>query len=239
METANLISKYFSEGLTSEEARQLEALLNENPEQREAFDFEKNLRSGLMADEKQELKAQLQEFEKNLAIPERQSRSLNKRWMAIAASLVLFASLGVWLWQQNQSSRLYDDYFQGYEQTEMVITRNAPQSLKRAAFNAYDMEDYEQAISYLEQIKAAEQTDYVDFYLGLSHLQLGDADKALPYFETVIAQDSKYAAEALWYAALGQLKIKNKQRAANYLSQLLNKGGFKQQEAKALLEDIQ
>lgn len=239
METEYLISKYFSEGLSKGETKQLQTLLEKDPQLMKDFNFEKNLRAGLLAEERKTLKIQLQGFEEDLELPERQSRPLNRRWLAIAASVVLFASLGLLLWHQNQPSRLYDQYFQGYEQTEMVITRDATQTLKRDAFDAYDLENYAEAISYLEQIKNEGQTDYAGFYLGLSHLELGDMDKALPYFETIIESDSKYASEALWYAALAHLKDKNTEQALSYLQQLLGKGDFKQPEAKALLEALQ
>jgi len=242
MDKELLLYNYFSNQLTPEQQRLFKELLQTDADFKQQFDFEKDLKQVIGEKEVGKLKAKLVGFEKEVskdATPVRTLTRTNYRKWAMAASVALLIGLG-WFGYQNFAGpdydKLYDDNFQHYPNTVYAITRGeSTETMERAAFSAYELGDYQTAIRNFNSIPKTDSNGYLDFYLGLSHLNLGQTDEAKAFFEKVIASNAEFKPEAHWYLALAALKQEKKEEARRYLETLVSTYDYNKEKAKQLL----
>jgi len=244
MDKEQLLLNYFTNDLSPEQEQQFNELLATDSEFKQQFDFEKDLQGVIRDNEKSGLKSKLVGFEKEIAneTPVRILRPNYRKW-AMAASIALLVTLG-WMGYNNFSGpnygNLYETNFQEYPNTVYAVTRGETvESIERDAFVAYESGNYQAAIDNFNKIPTADKEEYLDFYMGLSHLGLGDLQESKTLFNGIISSDSEFAPEAHWYSALISIKEKDKESAIENLKTLTSKYDFQKDKALELLKELE
>ena len=237
-----LILKYFQGTLAADEELVFNSLLKDDPEFKQQFEFEKDVQAVIKSKEQDSLKKKLQDYENQRPLPVTKKRS---SWspLRIAASIAILLTAGFLLYNLGLSSspeELYASNYEPYPNTVYAITRDNTEdnSLERKAFGAYEANDIETAIRYFQDLRQNSGLDYVDFYLAQAYLANNDIQKAVPLFEKVVADNTDFKSEALWYAALGNLKTGQESKATQQLEALILDGSYKKEEATALLKAL-
>tara|TARA_R110000868_G_scaffold289544_4_gene549779 strand:+ start:5203 stop:5934 length:732 start_codon:yes stop_codon:yes gene_type:complete len=242
MDKEQLLTNYFQGELTSNELEEVNALLKEDVEFLEQFNFEKNLQMAIKDKERSKLKEKLQRFEAQKPAPRAISRNRFTP-MRIAASIVILLAV-VWLIYTisftSSPEELYAANYDKYPNTVYAITRGNTEdtSLERKAFEAYEANDILKAIGYFQDLKQKSGLDYVDFYLAQAYLANNDFRNAVPLFEKIIEENADFKAEALWYAALANIKTGQETKAKQQLEALILVGSYKKALATELLEKL-
>ena len=101
--------------------------------------------------------------------------------------------------------------------------------------------DYMNAV---EDLRRAAESDpgaaHIRFFLGVTHLMLGQDDAAIDRLRATIALgDSAYLEEAHWYLAKALLRQKNVNAAQTELKTVVTLKGMRSREAQQLLNDIE
>jgi tetratricopeptide (TPR) repeat protein len=109
-------------------------------------------------------------------------------------------------------------------------------SLKAKAYKAYDLATYADAITLFEQVQQKDEGVYL--YLGNAYLALGDATKAIPLFEKVIAEYDVFDEPAEWYLALAYLRNNRVEEAVSKLRALQQGNNSYADEAERLLKKL-
>ena len=242
MEKETLLYKYFEGSLSQDEQLRLDRFLEEDEDFKEQFELEKNVQKVVRDAERSSQKKKLQQFESEL-LEKDSSKITFWKPMRIAASIAILLGASWFIFNFGifkGVDDLYASNYAKYPNTAYTITRGDvnDNSLERQAFEAYELNDYQMAIHYFTELKDKTRLDYVDFYLGQSYLANGDTEKAIETFEKISAINSDYKSEALWYAAMAHLKLKQNKSAIPYLESLLEDGSYKFESAKTLLEDL-
>jgi tetratricopeptide (TPR) repeat protein len=109
-----------------------------------------------------------------------------------------------------------------YLSTTVRGATGSPLQLFRTAMEFYVEEDYEGAVSALEEAAAADP-DHIPtvFYLGVSHLAVGQVERARNQLEKVIGTASEaYREEAHWYLAKAYFQLGETDLAGQQLEQV-------------------
>lgn len=242
MEKEQLLTNYFQGNLTSKELEAFNALLKEDVEFLQQFNFEKNLQVAIKDKERSKLKEKLQLLEAQKPAPKAIPKHLFTP-MRIAASIAVLLAIGWLIYTlgfKASPEELFAANYDKYPNTVYAITRGNTEdtSLERKAFEAYEANDIPTAIGYFQDLKQKSGLDYVDFYLAQSYLANNDFRNAVPLFEKIIEENADFKAEALWYAALANIKTGQETKAKQQLEALILVGSYKKGLATELLEEL-
>ena len=90
----------------------------------------------------------------------------------------------------------------------------------------FEKKKYTEALTIYQQTPSAsltqDEAQRMQFNMGYSYFQLGDSDKALPYFQGLALNEGKYQADASYYYAYIQYQKGNDQEALRHFGQLRN-----------------
>ncbi len=232
MEKYSYIEKYFEDDLSEEEATIFKKLLEEDPDFASAFAYEKNVKKAITLNERVVLKQKLQ-------LLETPKKSYN--WLYIAASLTILFGFFTWntFYNTNYSS-LYSEYYQTYPNTVAPTVRGETNNdLKADAFYAYDSGDYKKAVELFSKIQTADGDEYALFYKGLSLMELQQYQEALVVFKQHDdTKESTFTPFFRWYAALTNLKLKNKNEAMMLLEEVTKTDNPQKDAAIKLLSEL-
>ncbi len=171
-------------------------------------------------------------------------------WVNRIAAMVLgvmFVSAVYMYWNENSSERLFADYFDDYADPQLYAMRSGGTDSQewnpvlKEAYDFYLEDDFEKAIFLFDSYSQENpMDDRTQFYLGLSYLKMDDAEKALPYLESVtVMQKSTFLNHAKWYQALSYLKIREKEKAIPILEHLQTIGdAYYDKKAKEILNHL-
>lgn len=243
MDKEQLLLKYFDGSLTETEKVVFDQLVESDVEFKSQFEFEKDVKSVIRNKENDSLKKKLQGFETELSGGSKQKNKTFWKPLSIAASIALLVGLSWFVFNSdafNGTEELYASNYEKYPNTVYTITRGdvADESLERLAFEAYETNDYDVAITYLIELKEKTRLDYVDFYLGQAYLANGDYLKATDKFQEIILINSEFKDEGYWYGALAKLKLEQEEEAIILLEKLIKMGTYKKDEATKLLKEL-
>lgn len=127
----------------------------------------------------------------------------NSKWFAIAATIVVFIS--IWFFTQNGTPE-YTDYNQ-HERAYFTERSEGDIHLK-AAQEAFNNQDYENAIVNFQQVSNENFGEEAQLFYGVALIETNQFEKAEVILEPIQGGDSVYKEKAIWYLGLSKLKQK-------------------------------
>lgn len=243
-----LIDKYVRGELTGNVLKDFKQRLTSDTAFAEQVGWHEKLVGGIKKQSRKELKAYLQSLDTQVVSSIKEPASEKKVatltfWKyAVAAAVALLVAAVFWFDLLHPSpATLFAQYYQPYPNVEATIERNDEVAdAYQQAFQWYEDGQYEEASAAFEQLLQTDvPSEALNFYAGLTSLELNQFGKSLQYFEKVIKHpDHKYYQQALWYAALASLKNQDTESAKKYLHQLSGEKGFYGDKAVQLLEEL-
>lgn len=143
------------------------------------------------------------------------------RTLALAATLLLIAVAGIWLYNVNDK-QLLNQYYKVYDGMEIQKPRGSESlyQLKVSALNAYQVRDIPSALSKLDSALLISPDDEESFFLlGLCRLEEKAYDEAVEAFDRLGETYSSQPA-VLWYKALAHLGLKDTNNCRRLLTEL-------------------
>lgn len=232
--------------LTTTVATELRREIDQDAELQRLLANEEELVAGIRYASRNELRAQLQEWEAQLPPIEIEvddsPRSTGYNWkpLLVAASVSIIIAL-YFVFNAVTSpgvDELYQEYYEPYTGYLPVTTRGEAEdelTPLQKAVAAYEREDYKGAASQLETVETGESRD---FYLAQSYMALEQAEKAIPLLEQLRDTDAQPGSSIDWYLALAYLKTEQLKEARSILEELSSSDNSYSEKASELLEDI-
>ncbi|CAM3579078.1 tetratricopeptide repeat protein [Flavobacterium gelidilacus] len=141
--------------------------------------------------------------------------SLQSKWFAIAATLVVF--VGVWF-MNSGGNPTYSDFNQ-HENANFTERGSVIKDLK-AAQEAFNDKNYEKAIPLFEKVLEEYKRPEIEFYYGISLLEVNKTAQAEVVFNNLKDGKSVYNQKATWYLALTKLKVEDFEACKTYLKEI-------------------
>ena len=235
MENYSYIEKYFDGTLSPEEEGIFQNLLIEDKDFAKAFEYEKNVKKAITLNERTALKQKLQSFEK----PKKRKKSY--KWLYVAASFAVLLGFLTWntFFNTNYNS-LYSAYYQTYPNTISPTVRGeSNDDIKSNAFYAYDSGNYKEAVALFSEIYIKDGDDYALFYKALSLMETQEYKEALTTLNLHdYSKENTFTPFFRWYAALTNLKLKNKEETILLLEKLTQTDNPQKEAASRLLSEL-
>lgn len=242
MKNSELIDKFFTDSLSSEDQILFNRLLQDDEEFREEFLFQQDLKKALQANKREALKATVSGFEEEYR--HKKNNGLRSFWL-IAASVVILLGLGalvVKIMNDHSPENLYAEYFVPYRNIVEPVERGGEaNNLEAKAFQAYENGRYYKAINLFNSLENSEK-NYIKFYKAISLMQVNKTDQAIELLLplSTLKKEGKYGCseKANWYLALAYLKKGNIDKARSQLMMIEKNPEmtFKKKEAAEILE---
>ena len=164
------------------------------------------------------------------------------QWLAIAAAVLLMVGL-FWVYNQPSShEQLATRNFKPYPNIELPAYRNQPtqKELYAQALQHYEAQQYEQSITLLKRLPAADLPPAVHFYLGNAYFANQQFEEAVASFEAFQKQAKAYDLEDLgqWYLALAYLRQGKTDPAKHLLETLSKSDSVHGQQAAELVKQL-
>lgn len=242
MNNIDLIEKYFENSLTPKEQISFNELLETNEEFKKELLFQKDLKKAIAINQNEDLKSDLQQFEKEFKEKKKNKFSFGK-WL-IAASIALLLGFGIWFVKDSYfptNKQIYAQNFEPYRNIVQPIVRGeSSKTIEYSAFAAYENKEYHKAINLFNSVPNPNKP-YIQFYKAMCLLSLNKMDDAIQVLLPVaVAENTNFAEMANWYLALAYLKTGNTDNALSQFSIVANHptNSFKKEEAKKIIETI-
>lgn len=145
-------------------------------------------------------------------------KTKSRAWFTAAAILVILVGIYWMMGIGNPSERVFAENFKPDVGLPLRMENASAYAFYEGMLD-YKLEDYEAAIEKWEVLlRPKPQNDTLNYFLGVSHLALGDAAKALEY----LGNQERYRQgifkdDAAWYAALAKIKEGNFEEARLFL----------------------
>ncbi len=163
----------------------------------------------------------------------------------VAASVVLLLAAWFVFYPVNRVNNqdLVAEYFVPYSNTNPKTRGDAiePKDITAEAFNAYDSKDYKASIPLFEQaVKNGDNYISNNFYLGNAYLAIGESERAVETFKTVIEAESGLTDAAKWFLALAYLYADNTEMTIRTLKNVRDFGeDYYAEKANKLLKELE
>ena len=159
---------------------------------------------------------------------------------AIAAGVTIIIAVGI-IPSRVDQDRLFDRYYApvaASDNSQRGIDNFLYQDLA-AGINQYRDGNYQKSIEHLNSL-ASNPSIQSDLYLysGLSYLGLGQYENAKNMLESVLADDTRFQAQSLWYLSLCCLKTGELEEASRHLEQLEAYDGLYKKDAQTLRKKL-
>ncbi len=245
MEGNELLDRFFKGKLTEDEKLRFESLLQSNEDLREEFEFQQAAHEAIVRNKHRELKDYLQEVDMEMREETKTVKMSHWKpiWKIAAVLLLLVCStvLILKLIETEDSgavSQSFISYYSPYPNVVSPITRGEdfnPEDLEKAAFIAYESGNYGLSDSLFTRILPY-QTDYIQFYKGISKFELGEYDSAIHYFDNYLYSDgTQLRDQAKWYMALSFLVKGDTTKGKEEMIRLRKSSGYKMDEVERIL----
>ena len=162
-----------------------------------------------------------------------------KKWLAIAASVIILVTAGIYFLSSNKTSpeKLYAQ-FANHDALNIQLRGNAADSLAQNAAEAFNKKSYAEALPLLEQYIPLQPDDIqMKFSLAICYLETGKYNAADTIFSSIASGPTAYAATAQWYQALSVLKQKEITKCRTILNSIPQSSSFSAK-AKELLKEL-
>jgi tetratricopeptide (TPR) repeat protein len=245
MESNELLDRFIKGSLTADEKLILEELLRSDAEFREEFELQQATREAIIRNKHSEIKAFLGGVEEGLVSSQKVRKIQAKPYLwKVAAGIVLLVAATVLILNLSDTTSSapatdsFLSYYTAYPNVVSPITRGEelnPEDLEKAAFVAYESNNYNLSDSLFTKILPY-QTDYVQFYKGISKFELGQYDSAIQYFDNYLYSDgTQLRDQAKWYMALAYLVKGDTLRGKEEMIRLRKSSGYKMDEVERIL----
>lgn len=235
MNKETVIDRYFEGDLNEEELKIFSQWLSEDATLKEEFEFQKQVKAAIVLDKRTAAKNVFANIESDLQ--QRSKKAKLRRLLAVAAVMLLMVSLTLFFNNNSDQQDIYGTFYQSFPNMERPTVRGeTKEDIISKAFQAYDAEDFNASANLFEEIYQNDPSDFVILYLGVSYMELGDLDKAIPVFESY--QDSEttlYGGYILWYVSLSYVKTGQTDKAVVILKKLADSTHPMQQKSTELL----
>lgn len=244
MKNFELIDRYFENSLSPKEQLLFNDLLQNDQEFKNEFVFRKDLKKVIAASQQEDLKFTLGQFEDKIHKSSR-LMILPKKWL-VAASIMILASVGIYSVKSSyfpSNEVIYQSYFTSCRNTSQPVVRGEnPNTIEYRAFVAYEAHNYHKAINLFNSV-ADPDAAYINFYKGLSYLEVNKSTKAIELLMPISkatnlhGKSANFSEKANWYLALAYLKNEDNEKAIKELSYIIDQpsGIFKKEEAQEIL----
>ena len=157
--------------------------------------------------------------------------SLQSKWFAVAAMLVVF--MGVWYFNSSGNPTFSD--YNDYNEAHFVERSDTNQNLVNAQtfFNAKDYKKASENFAKIEDLTNPE----LQLYFALSLIETNNFTKASVLLTNISQGNSVYKEEAIWYLALSSLKQKDYKACKMQLEQI-SEASEKYNQAQKLLKEL-
>ncbi|WP_025664294.1 tetratricopeptide repeat protein [Aquimarina megaterium] len=182
-------------------------------------------------------------FDKKYSKP----KTNNRKWIYYASTIAaVFLIFLIMKFTGNQDlKKLYSVYSDWDQLPSLIVQSDTDQELAKATL-LFEDQKYEEAISAfnrsIEQTKRQGNTEmnpYVFSYLGISHLELENYQKALEYFDQLQQSGMVDYSRAYWYKALLYIKKSDVLKAKEQLILILKDDkNYNYEKAKEVLEKL-
>jgi hypothetical protein len=220
------VDAYLSGEITGEELEAFEIRLRLEGQLKADLDATKKVIEGV---EGYAFKKTLTEIHNNYTQEKKRERKKLFYLPAIAASIVLFILVSIFIKYDNS----HYAYFKPYP--GVVVVRSGGNTSISKALQLYDMEAYEEALREFEKIPPAAYTEEIQFFHALSYLGDKNPEKAQKILETI--RTVQYHEQIKWYLALCYALTNNNQQAKEKLEQI-KPGEFEYDNAQMLLKEL-
>lgn len=134
--------------------------------------------------------------------------------------------------------QIYASYFKPLTNADAVVRGENDNSDEMKAVQAYEKEDYFEAVNYYQKL-VANNPDNVknNLFLGISFLGTNQPKKAIDVLNN-ITTSTEFHYDIYWYLALAYIKNKELQNALTTLTFLTKEENFYQKEAKEITEKL-
>ena len=141
----------------------------------------------------------------------------------IVALVIALAAFGVWYFmikeEKPEVAAPIAAYFEPYPALGIRMG-DSPDELKKDALVLYAQKEYSKAIPLLNDSFKATQDSILLFYIGVSHLALGQSSEAQAIFEQLQNTESVPQEATLWYLALSYMATKQYEKAKAILKNI-------------------
>jgi tetratricopeptide (TPR) repeat protein len=197
------IEEYLLKKMPENERKEFEKEILSNAELKKEVEIQREM---MLAVEAGEMKNRLNSIHQK--VTERKSIT---RWLAVAASIVIFISVAYWLVNKpDKAERLFA--------SNMTIDPGLP--VPMSATNNYIFYDamvdyksgkFEEAISKWESLLVQNpENDTLNYFLAAANFNIEQYNLAIPFYEKITSQEnSSFFGKSEWYLALCFLKTKD------------------------------
>jgi tetratricopeptide (TPR) repeat protein len=162
------------------------------------------------------------------------TRSLNWYYWAAAACVLIIC--GVFFYSSFDQQPSYAEF--AIHEPLALGERSASDSVVIKAEESFNNKDYQQALSYFDQLLESDQENSeLQLYKGIVLLELNRFDEAERVFKSVQDSNSVFKTRALWYLALSKLKQNRFEECRNIAAQI-PEGSDEYDNAQELLERL-
>ncbi len=218
-------------------------LLNDETLQDE-LNLHKEVNAAIMEQDVMDLREKLQTIGEKQRQREDIKSIIFSRWNMAAASLILFFSLGGYLFFSNQpysNDQIYETYFEPYEVIGTTRSSGADNSsLMIEALKNYEAANYRTAAALFQQILRKDSTNITgNFYSGISNLEINQYINANKNFNRVISHnDNLFIEQSEWYLGFCYLMNGSRKKAIRQFTAIAGKNGFYKDKAAEILKRI-
>lgn len=238
--TYELIERYLNGELTAAEKAAFEKRMEEEPAFREEVTLHRSFQDFITDENALALRRAMAEEEARLPRSGGRILSINRRLLAVAASIVLVVSIGYYFFRPVTTARdLFDRNFAPYQMILSSRSGAGTDTLQNAAINRYQQADYERSAAAWSQLIQKDTNNMAAyFYRGICNLVLRKNQEAREDFARSSAHESSlFSQQAHWYTALSWLQEGRKKQACSYLTPYRDQE-YKNEEINELLKSI-
>lgn len=228
------IQDYIANRLSEKQRQDFEVLMQKDSDLKRKFDEHKSLQHAFKIHEAERLKAMLKSHEIQNS-PKKRYRSKPVIYSLVAVFLML---VGLTIYFNLSQQNLYNQFYDSYPNVYQPIVRGDDTSDLTKAFMFYENGNFIKANELFSSLLNQNYDPNVDFYYGLSLMELDNVEEAVIRFQEVQQnEDFQFKSELLWFQALGYLKIEDYQNASKILIQLENFDNNFKSEKRSELQD--
>lgn len=229
-----LIEQYLDEELQGIERQDFESELKSNKELTNEVTLHKIIRETVKEKDFYEIDEQLRNLRK---LPK---RIKIRRLVASFSFLAIAIISGIFFFNGSKSNdELYSQYYKPYN-AALTKSNYAAQDIFSRAIDFYNKQDYNQAISLLEQIKIdSELYASKEYFTAISYMGLQNFPEAIIHFKNISNDTESINYEnTVWYLGLCYLKTNKTEQASQQFHQLIKNNSIYKKQAEEILNEL-